>query len=265
VLQGLIAPYIAGPIFAVPSTAQLASLSIDWGNLGGYVTPVLLFLAAYGVARRPDRRSIALTLFALVCLGRTYGVEPLITLFNLLPEASRVAAYRFANPSWERALIVVALRGLDQKVRSSAAQHRAALVAAVLCFILLAALAVSQASILIALAENETTVSWLLWSLLFAVVTALAVLGSLIFIEPHARNRILAGVLVTNALILFAVPIASNPRAGHPDGALLNALHRSVRDGRIYSLVVFEPNYGAYYRIPSIDFNYLPLPMNVVT
>lgn len=264
VLQGLLAPYVAGPIFAVPPSPRLQVLNISWAMVGGYVTPVLLLLALYGLVTRLDRLSIALTAFALVCIGRTYGVEPFLQLFNLLPGATRVAAFRYANPAWELALLVVALRGLSGP-SGGAPRHRVALGTTILGLCGLVALAVSQSSVLAALFDDAQSAPWALWSLIVAAVTALATVAGLSVIPWPARRTVLAGLFLANALVLFVIPILSNPRAGTPDSRLLRYLHATLGDYRVFSLGILAPNYSASDRLASLDFNYLPVPSDLAS
>ena len=49
----------------------------------------------------------------MVALGRTFGLEPLITLWNLIPGVSYTAFVRYAPPSWELAFVILAARGLE--------------------------------------------------------------------------------------------------------------------------------------------------------
>lgn len=264
VLQGLVAPYVAGPIFAVPASSRLQILNIVWAYIGGYVTPVLLLLALYGLVARLDRLSVALVAFAVICLGRTYGVRPLLDLFNVLPAAGRVAAFRYANSAWELALLLVALRGLGSPPPTPL---RHALAVGTTLFGLggLVALVASRSPSLAALLDTPQTLPWALWSLIFATVTALAVVASLALLPPVARRGVLGAVMVADALVLFAIPILSNPRGGTPDAELTAYLRATLGDYRVFSLGDLAPNYSAMDRISSLDFNYLPVPADLAS
>ena len=256
VSQGLLTPYIAGPIFGFRAILPSWTISM-WSNVGGFVSIALILVALYGLVTRFDRLSIGLALLVAVLAGRTYGVAPFSTLFNLVPESGRVAVFRYANPSWELALIILATRGLDALI-TNRTRHRLGILVAAVAAVLAAWLLYAQRTTLQALLDTPQTHAWTLWSLIGAGVVTIAILGALAIRQRH--GAILGSILVVNALVLYCIPIAANPRAGTVDHGLLAFVHKHLGDYRVYSLAVFQPNYSAYYHIASVDYNYLPIP-----
>jgi len=261
ILQGLLTPYIAGPIFGVSTVPSVIDLT--WDNIGGYVTILLVLLAAYGLVASFDRLSCALAVVATFLIGRTYGVQPFTAIFNFIPEADRVAAYRYANPTWELALLILAMRGLDTAV-SGGSRHRLGVVAALVSVVVGILVLVRNKSLVLSLVDSPQTHLWALISLAGAGGVTLVALSIVIVVRSEKKVMVLGSLLVLNALILYCVPIFANPRSGSVDSGLVSYLKTHTGDERVYSMAVFEPNYSAYYGIASVDFNYLPLPKNLI-
>ncbi len=260
-IQGLLAPYVAGPIFR---TFSLPWLTFTWSNIGGYVSIALLLVAAYGLVTRWDRLSIGLGIFGLFFVGRTYGIAPFSTLVNLLPESQRVAVFRYANPSWELALIVLAARGIDALCNPTS-RHRWGVLAAAITALLAFAVFVVNRVDLREVWDDPALHSWMLWSLLGIVVVTVAIVAVLFTSRRGRGGVLLSSIMVVNALVLFCVPIAANPRSGSVDHRVLSFLEAHLGDYRVFSLSVLQPNYSAFYRIPSVDYNYLPIPSDTVS
>jgi len=260
--QGLLTPYIGGAIFG--TTSLPSWLLISWSYTGGFVSIALLLVAVYGMVTRWDRLSVGLGIFVVFFVGRTYGVAPFSTLINLLPESQRVAVYRYANPSWELALIILAVRGIDA-FANRAPRHRWGVLAAAITALLAFMVFVFDRNNLREVWDNPALHSWMLWSLAGIVVVTLAVMAVLFTHSGSRRGMLLGSILVINALILFCIPITANPRSGSVDHNVISFLQSHLGDYRVYSMNVLQPNYSAFYRIPSIDYNYLPVPTDTAS
>jgi len=259
---GLLAPYVDGPIFGASSLPSW--LLFTWSNVGGFVSIALLLVAVYGLVTRWDRLSIGLGIFVVFFVGRAYGVAPFSTLINLLPESQRVAVFRYANPSWELALIILAVRGVDALVNRTP-RHRWGVLAAAITALLAFMVFVFDRSYLREIWDDPALHAWMLWSLVGIVVVTLVVMAVLFTRSASRGGVVLAAILVMNALVLFCIPIAANPRSGSVDHHVISFLQSHLGDYRVYSMNVLQPNYSAFYRIPSIDYNYLPIPDDTVS
>ena len=124
----LLAPYTFGPIFAYVDKWPL--LVRVWGNVGGYVDLVMLVLAAFGLASRRDWLGWLLLAWIVVTVAKTFGVAPIAEAWNHVPGVAPIAFYRFAQPSWALAVIVLAARGVDALSRGEGGR-RGAIVAAI--------------------------------------------------------------------------------------------------------------------------------------
>ncbi|HWE67265.1 MAG TPA: hypothetical protein VG298_11545, partial [Acidimicrobiales bacterium] len=117
-LPQTVMPYVYGSINTFSGHDATGLLSVIWGNTGGYLTASLVVLGLIGLAgprHRPLR--IVLAAWTVLALGRSYNVAPLQHLVNALPGMGDVAFYRYANASWELAVIVLAAFGLDDVLR----------------------------------------------------------------------------------------------------------------------------------------------------
>src|SRR5262249_21308872 len=70
--------------------------------------------------------------------------------------------------------------------------------------------------------------------------------------------RALAIVLAIDAVVLFSVPSFAGAIGGQSLSAGVDYLKRHIGTYRFYTLGPITPNWGAYYRIASINHNSLP-------
>jgi hypothetical protein len=81
--------------------------------------------------------------------------------------------------------------------------------------------------------------------------------------EASARRTIVLGVLVSaNAVFLFSIPPLAGLKASKLDIELVTFLQQRLGLERFYTLAPFSPNYGAYYRVASINHNAVPIPLD---
>ena len=260
-LGGLITPYTYGPIFAFMSFSKDNSMLLWWGNVGGYLTGTVFALAIVGLfSSRRRALKIYLMLWILLCLGKVFGVSPVMHLLNLIPGMKYIAFYRYSPPSWEFAAIILAAFGLDALLRYQL--RRRQLVYATAVFSVIAALlmlvAWGEVRLLRAAPHHR----------LYATVSAawLFLSVGIIMVLAWVRKRaaiLLASVLVmADALLMFMVPQVATPHVTAIDTSLVSYLKQHVGTGRFYTLGPLAPNYGSYYQIASVNVNDLPIPKN---
>lgn len=111
----LIFPYIFGPIFGFSGADASGELSYAWSNIGGYLSIAVVLLAALGV--RGDRYSRALRVllcgWILICIAKTFALPIITPLLNLLPPLDQIPIFRYAEPSWEFAAVVLAAYAIN--------------------------------------------------------------------------------------------------------------------------------------------------------
>jgi hypothetical protein len=77
--------------------------------------------------------------------------------------------------------------------------------------------------------------------------------------SPRRAASAIAAVLVIDAVLMYAIPTLSNPRAGEVNMPAIDFLRDNLGLQRFYTLGPIQPNYGAYFGIASINHNYLPV------
>jgi hypothetical protein len=258
-LPQLILPYVYGPIFAFSDPhGTLISL---WGSVGGYLTTTLLLFAGLGLFSR-GRRGLRIVLAAwiLLAFSRMYGQIPVLGhVLGWLPDMAQTAFYRFAAPSLELAVIVLAAIGIDDVVRVP--EHRRRLVWAsggMLLVVIAAGLEAHSlfSTLFAAKGETEVFAVSLVWGAGLPLVA-----GALALRRSRALDvRLLAGLLAVDALAMFAVPQLSAPRTVQPDPAPVAFLRQHLGLSRFATLGPFQPDYGSYYGLASVNSNDNPTP-----
>lgn len=255
-LPGLIAPYAHGPIFAF--TENRPHIHTVWGMIGGYATLALLVAAAHGFLARRWAMRWLLAGWIVLALGKTYGIEPAVTLLNLVPGVPLAAFYRYAPPSWCLALVILAAVGLDALARGMPRRGAAMLAATLVLVAGVAGGTILGAHLQDVVLHSVRERNWALGSAVVAVGAALACLWLL---RSPARRApaLLAAVLAAEAMLMYAIPTFSNPRAGRIDTEGIGFLRENLGLQRFFSLGPIAPNYGAYFGIASLNHNYLPV------
>src|SRR5205807_1356313 len=110
-----VAPYALGPIMGYGYKWE--AIYYHWGAQGGYVTVVLLVIGVYGVLALRTALSVFLAAWIVTTLGKSFGIEPFLSLWNLVPGVTAAAFARYVQPSWELALVMLAAFGLDSLSR----------------------------------------------------------------------------------------------------------------------------------------------------
>jgi hypothetical protein len=256
-LPSLLAPYVFGTIFGYHS--HWAPLIHIWGTIGGYVTIVLLVLAAYGFQARRDALAWLLLGWTVLALGKTFLIEPAVTLWNLVPGISLAAFARYAQPSWELALVILAMRGLDDLVRGGEPRRGPVIAAAVVLATALVAGLGYGAMLWPQLKDSVPLRNWAAGSAVWAVVTAVACFVLIRRARTPRVWRALAALLVVDAMLMAAIPTLANPRAGEVNRPAIEFLRANLGLQRFFTLGPIAPNYGAYFAIASINHNYLPV------
>jgi hypothetical protein len=256
-LPSLIAPYVYGMIFAKFGDWPL--LVPIWGSIGGYVTIVLLVTAAYGFWARRDALAWLLLAWITLALGKTFLIEPAVTLWNLVPGVAIAAFARYAQPSWELAIVILAMRGLDDLVRNGG-PRRAAVIATTAVLVIALGAALAYGVTLWPNLKNSVPLrNGAVASAFWAIVSSIACLALIRRAKTPRMWRVLAAFLAVDAVVMAAIPTLANPRAGEVNRAAIDFLRANLGMQRFFSLGPISPNYGAYFGIASINHNYLPV------
>ena len=252
IVPSLVAPYAFGP----PAAFALGKpwLISTWGGIGGFVTIAVLLAAAVGAAvRRGEAVTWLLVGWCVLALARTFGVELAASFWNLIPGISLAAFYRYAPPSWELAIVLLAAWGIDGA--RIAPGRRLALAAAGFLVVLTVLVLWAAGPAWRELRGVAEARPWMTWAAAWVVLSSAAVI---FLVARRGLATVLAAVLTIEAMVMVAIPTLSNPRAGAPDIPAIHFLRDQLGLQRFFTLGPIQPNYGAYFRIASINYNYLP-------
>lgn len=252
-LPSLLAPYVYGPIFGYGDA--WATVRTIWDNIGGYVDILLCTAAAYGAVVKRNGLVLLLMGWIVLALAKTFGVSPVVSLWNAIPGIPNAAFYRYAPPSWELAVVILCALGLDQLAVSRTVNHLALGVAALVPLGSGVTLLIWGRGVIRHLVVNAMLRDWARVSLVWAVFTV----GSFFLIALLARARwrakLLGILLMADAALLFGLPTLSNPAIGVVDVPAIHFLQHHLGHERFYTLGPIQPNYGAYFGIASINHN----------
>ncbi|KXV15456.1 hypothetical protein AD933_08810 [Acetobacter malorum] len=266
-------PYING-LFFYGGAEQSAA----WWAMGGYtglMVPWLALIALFGKRERPAR--LMLAGYVLICIGKQANLPIITGLVDLLPGVGLTIFYRLCFPAEQAALILLAAFGLDDLFSLPASftstQIRAAFKKPV-----------AWASVVLGAAAfgawrlNGPTRDALrgyshglvpTWGyeagsvLLGCGVVALCAVGFLgwgRWQSARARVALVSAGVLGEAFLLFCIPLLC-VRAPLPRNIpLLNTVQRELGLQRFVTMGVIAPNYGAYFRLPSLNHNGVPMP-----
>lgn len=252
-------PYIYGPIARGLGSTALSGI---WGSIGGYIGIPVILLAIVGLASRSRQHGlkILLLVWVLMSWAKSFGVQPVQWILNHVPLLGQAAYYRYSPPSWTFALVVLAAFGLDE-FRARTPKRRAAFLGAGICVALAVGLAWPQRAFwgrtpALSLPMFVVMGAAVAWTLLVMLAAWLAWTR----LQEERRRAMLALVLIVDAAACFMFPFTSAVRTGPIDLSALQFVKDRQGLQRSFSLGALEPNYGAYYKVASIDHNILPVP-----
>jgi hypothetical protein len=258
-IPSLLAPFVYGPIWGYEQWAPSYSV---WNNVGGYVDALALAAAGYGFWVRRDALSWLLVISIILALTKSFGLPPLAGWWNLIPGIDRVFVYRYAQPCWELATVILACFAVDS-AGTGRARRGALAVAATILGLEMIVLAV-HACWAWPREPFAGLHDWLMVSTFWALLTSGLAVGALALLPGQWRARALAALLAADACMLFAIPALCNPRAGAEDLAAIGFLQRNLGLQRFFTLGPITPNFGAYYGLAGINHYYAPVALSWV-
>ncbi len=259
-------PYGLGPIFF----ANGATASAIWGNTGGFfdiLLATLAFAGLWGGRYRPLR--VVAAAWIVLGLARSFNVPLLGSLITFLPAMQDVAVYRYAEPTWfflGTMLTAFAISDLTQDAKLIGARPLPRRWWAAIAFGL-GALA-GAAYLLwpynpqLTLPLKQIGLIFAAWeaSLIYGIVTLIALSLILFLTPPRIRQRALGTLLIVDTLAMFIVPQLSEPKSYTVDTPALSYITQHALANRSFSFLPIAPNYSASYGFSMIDYNYQPIP-----
>jgi hypothetical protein len=254
----LLLPYVYGPLLGFNDPA--GNLGTIWGYAGGFVPISLVFLATVSLASRERRGlKVVLLIWVLLALSKVYGQPPVVRhVLLLLPGATSVAFYRYSFGAIAFAISVLAALGIDD-VRTRLTSRRAVAAIAAATLGLVAVLTVEAQRLISRLNGGSSPEHWAAAQIVFGVAAILLVAGIALWGRSW-KGWVLAAIVVLDAGAMFMLREFSAPRSVHLDRAPLEYLQRHLGSGRFFTLGPLAPNYGAYWRLASLNDVDLPLP-----
>ncbi len=265
-LAGLLFPYIFGSISRFTDSVGTPLLGDHWGQVGGYLDIVTFTLALTALfAPRPRQRMVLrILLFSwiIVFVAHTMAVPGVGRVLSLIPGMDSIAVFRYSEPSWSMAAAILAAFAVNDRLTTQVRRFSVTLWPAFLAVVLGGYSIFLATDLLNPLLQDREYDFWFRTSFLWPA----AFLGAITFLLLRSPTRIrahwLTGFITLNALGLFVVPQLSGFRNNRIDTGLLRFLQEHVGLYRIYTLGPLAPNYGSYFRIPTINYNALPIPAN---
>jgi uncharacterized membrane protein YfhO len=260
-LPALVFPYLYGPIFAVTRYNPSGVLTAWWGSVGGYVTLSLILLALIGLVSKGNRYVKGLLAgWIVVMIARTYGFPGLYHVLDLLPGMTATAVYRYVQPSFELAFVILAAWGLDRLSHGPKFSRRQILSVSGIWLI------IAVTAIIMAVVSQRLTTAPYHWLLIGGSIGwMLVVVGIIVWSARSSlpyKKYIYTTVLIIDALLMFVVPDFSALHTAQLDTQPVTFLQKNLGNNRFYTLGPIVPNYGSFYNIASINTNNLPLPTN---
>ncbi|NHN85997.1 hypothetical protein GOB93_15305 [Acetobacter musti] len=262
----LLFPYLLGPpLYAVFS--GLANLVDLWWHTGGYCDIALVFAALVAILRTHDAAytrdpslwpGLRCLLFGYcVVTGlKAIGFLPVSRLLDLIPGIRQTMFYVYVVPGWWFALSLLAALAMEDLRRLGRVPART----------VLAAVSVVATLGIIVLIQSRHVVRAMLphpgyfWYPSLSVAWGILICLALAYGLYRGRQRLVAVTLLTSTIVLFFIPTLTGARAGNPDTTAIETLRKMTRFHRAITFRGFPANYGAFYGIATINYNYLPSP-----
>lgn len=264
----LAAPYAFGPIFAHTTPS---ALGVVWGNVGGYTSALVILLASAGLVGR-RRRGLRLLLagWVVLAVAKTYAFPIVTSGLNHVPGMRLVAFYRYANPTWTLALVLLAAFALQDVLDSELTSTGWVSSAWGGFTVVGVGYGVASGVVHAAGTTAPEIVGWLHLSYGWAL-SSVAIGLVLLWVGKRRPKAAVAGLgvaLALEAVVFFALPSLSAPRSWEADARLVSFVRDQARAartaegfGRIYSIGgPLAPNYGSFFGAPQLNVNDVPVP-----
>ncbi len=264
-LSMLLMPHVLGPqlVRSFDANDPTYELFWVWMGAGGYITAGAGLLAVIALLTRHARERALRWVLAAWCvamIGASFGVPGIRWAVYSVPVLAQVIVSRYATPSWELAVIVLAALAIDDWQRAGALRCRAIVAAALVVGAGAAALAAASATIAYLWTGTPDYPPWLLLSVGEAAAVVLGI-AALIGARPVAwRGALLAFLLAGESAMMFSVTRLAGLRHAEMDMGPVNFLQQHLGLQREYSFGTMVPNYPAYFQVASINSYYLPVP-----
>jgi hypothetical protein len=296
-LTQLVLPYSLGPIFGLQSApGGVDTISSLWGGVGGFLSVTVIAAGLVGLlGRRLRGLRIGLGVWILVCLLRTYGFPPVVHLMAVIPGLRLTAFFRYSDPTWELAAVVLAVLGLDDIARRLTPSRWLAVGGAVTGALAVWAAVTAWPLLTDSVGAGGTHPGhrqlYPVVSLVAAVLAlAILVVGGLaagrrsrpprsyrssdqvVVVAGRGEGRsasdrsrrrgrlVMAAVVGAESILLLAFTYLSAPAPTTLNTGSVRWLQAHLGTYRFVTLGPIQPNYGSYFGIAQANINDLPVP-----
>jgi hypothetical protein len=233
-----------------------------WANVGGFLSAAQLSIIALGLfAIRRSSLYIILLVWILVCLGRTFGLPFVSSAVDFIPLVKETNFCRYSAPIWEFCGAVLCAIVINDIGSGRFASGKKFIPGLLFVFSVIG-ISLYPAWGLVRDLSVQSGYSAFLWASLswgFGSMAIAAVCFKLAKDRHLIAGHAIAGLLVVDAIVLFSIPLFSGATSASFSFGGVKYLKEHVGTGRFYTLGPITPNYGAYFRIPSINVMYLPV------
>ncbi len=259
-LGALFLPYVYGPIFGYHLQDIAHILEIWWSTVGGYLPITLVPLAIYSLFDRKNRPiKIFLLVWIILTVGRSYGLPLLTNIINIIPAVKLSAFYRYCQPSFEFALIILSMMGLSDLIVSKSTQYRKIAISILSSGIVLVGSIIVSTYYLHRIQNAPHLLKWTIVSYLVASSLLGLVCAVMLINKRYIRVSAIVLSVSIEVIIGFMAPLLSAPRKVTTDYRPIEFLQHNLGNNRFYTFGPISPNYGSSFNIASINTNNLPI------
>ena len=257
-LPSLFSPYLFGPIDAF--IKEWPNLLGVYGTMGGYVDALLFVAAVFGFFVSKSKIKWLLLIWFIFAVGKTFGIEPFVFLFNLIPGVIYIAFARYGAPVWEFIVILLAAFGVDYINKNISIKPAKILPPILALFLSVILILIFGKPVFEHVRNFPNIMVWVVSSVIYSFIIILIFFIIFIFVHSKWKGRMIAGLLILDSLVMFTIPTLSF-RSGpdHIDKPAIVFLKNHLGLERFFTLGPFQPDYGAYFNIASINHASLPV------
>ncbi|HEV3213580.1 MAG TPA: hypothetical protein VGZ03_09320 [Acidimicrobiales bacterium] len=254
-----VAPYLFGRIGA----NAFPEIHALWSGVGGYAGFALLALGIASLFGRRDR-GLRLVLAAWVglSLADAVGMPVVRQVLAAIPLVQHIELFRYLPATWELALVLLAVFALRDLATASRSSAVISLTTGVLVAALVLLLGMSLAPQAVNASRSISATSMRQAELLVLAVAAALLLATLLPLRHRALGA--GAVVVAEAAILFAIPLAAWPTSTVLDTAAVHVLSTQVGSARFFSLGAPLANFGSQIGVRQLDSVGLPVPRGFI-
>ena len=248
-------PYLFGPL-------QYGRQYDLWSRMGGYVGLAPCFLACASLAGggRLSALKWLLALWVIISMAKSASVPGVTDILNMLPGVSQVMFYRYIAPTISFAVAILSSLALDDWRRDRWRRPGWVVVGAGACTLLISAGALALAGNTIALLSAHRDYLWYPAASVLVPVLFVTAVACILARKSSSKAALVCCVIAAGeSAILFTTALLSGAQQRGFDSAPVAFLQKNIGLNRFFSIGPISPNYGSYFRVASINHNYLPL------